>query len=77
MAEKMTFEKAMEKLEKAVKDLEQGDLALEKAFKKYEEGMKYSKYCQELLNRTEEKISLLTKNTGGEVEEIPYDKENE
>lgn len=73
MAEQMTFEKAMEKLEKAVKALEEGDISLEKAFKKYEEGMKHSKYCQELLDKTEEKISLLTRNSKGEIEETPYD----
>jgi len=35
----MSFEKAMEKLEKIVSDLEDGDLSLDESLKKYEEGI--------------------------------------
>ena len=39
MAQK-TFEQSMKQLEQIVKELEDGDLPLEKALKKFEEGMK-------------------------------------
>jgi len=40
MAPKQSFEKAMEQLEKIVKELEDGDLPLEKAMKRFEQGNK-------------------------------------
>ena len=53
---KKTFEKAMEQLEKIVADLEAGDIPLDKALQKFEEGMALSKYCAERLDETEKKV---------------------
>jgi exodeoxyribonuclease VII small subunit len=72
MAKKKTFEAALEELEKIVKEMETGDLCLEDAVKKYETGMKQSKYCLDLLDKTEKKISLLTKDRDGNVKEEPF-----
>lgn len=75
MAKKKTFETALKELENIVKEMESGDLSLEDAVKKYESGMKQSKYCLDLLDKTEKKISLLTKDRDGNVKEEPFEDE--
>lgn len=75
MAKKRSFETALKELEEIVREMESGDLSLEDAVKKYESGMKQSKYCLDLLDKTERKISLLTKDTDGHIKEIPFEDE--
>jgi exodeoxyribonuclease VII small subunit len=69
---KQTFEKAMEKLEKIVQELESADLPLEKAIKKFEEGVQLSKFCSEKLDETEKRITILLKDQNGNVLEKPF-----
>jgi len=75
---KKTFETAMKQLEQIVKDLETGDMPLEKAIKKFEEGIQISKYCSEKLDASEKKITLLMQDSDGEkLSEIPFVTENQ
>ena len=67
-----TFEKAMNKLEQIVQELESADLPLEKAIKKFEEGVQLSKFCSEKLDETEKKITILLKDQNGQVFEKPF-----
>ena len=76
MAQK-TFEQSMKHLERIVKELEDGDLPLEKAIKKFEEGMKLTKLCSAKLDETERKISVLLKNAEGQMVEKPLVAEDE
>ena len=69
---KKTFEQAMKQLEQIVQDLESGDMPLEKAIKKFEEGIQLSKYCTSKLDESEKKITILMKDATGEVSEAPY-----
>jgi exodeoxyribonuclease VII small subunit len=69
---KQTFEKAMEKLEKIVQELESADLPLEKAINKFEEGVQLSKFCSEKLDETEKRITILLKDQNGKVLEKPF-----
>lgn len=69
---KQTFEKAMEKLELIVQQLESGDQPLEEAVKKFEEGVKLSKFCSEKLDQTEKRITLLLKDQTGNLFEKPF-----
>jgi exodeoxyribonuclease VII small subunit len=62
-----TFEMAMKQLEQIVQDLENGDLPLEKAIKKFEEGIKISKYCSEKLDESEKRITLLMRDSDGKI----------
>ena len=73
MAKKKNFETALNELEDIVKHLESGDLSLEEALKKYEAGIKQSKFCQDLLNQAEEKIRVLTRDSQGDVKESQLD----
>jgi exodeoxyribonuclease VII small subunit len=67
MAE-IKFEEALKKLEKIVEDLEQGDLSLDEALKKYQEGIDLSRVCSQRLESAKKKIEVLTKNKKGEFE---------
>jgi exodeoxyribonuclease VII small subunit len=68
-----TFEKALIQLEKIVSELETGDLPLEKALKKFEEGVAFSRFCSEKLDESERKIALLLKEPDGTLKEQRID----
>lgn len=75
---KKTFEMAMKQLEQIVQDLETGDMPLEKAIKKFEEGIRVSKYCSEKLDESEKRITLLMRDSDGKnTSEIPFVIEDE
>ena len=67
-----TFEKAMNKLEQIVQELESADLPLEKAIKKFEEGVQLSKFCSEKLDETEKRITILLKDQNDQLIEKPF-----
>lgn len=69
---KVTFEIAMKQLEQIVQELESGNLSLEDSIKKFEEGIKLSKYCSAKLDETEKKITLLLKDQDGNIIEKPF-----
>ena len=68
MEEDIQFEKALERLEKIVSALESGELSLDEALKRYEEGVKLSRACSKKLNETEKKIEMLTKSLNASAE---------
>jgi len=72
-----TFEKAMNKLEQIVQELESADLPLEKAIKKFEEGVQLSKFCSEKLDETEKRITILLKDQNDRVFEEPFNSKTE
>jgi exodeoxyribonuclease VII small subunit len=74
---KKTFEQSMKQLEQIVQELESGDLSLEKAIKKFEEGIQLSKFCSNKLEETEKRISILLKDTNGEISEVPFKPDDE
>lgn len=69
---KKTFEQSLKQLEQIVHELESGDLPLEKALKKFEEGIQLSKLCSQTLDETEQKISILLKGQDGGIVEKPF-----
>jgi len=75
MAEEIKFEKAIERLEKIVTDLEAGNISLEDALKKYEEGIHLSRACQKKLSEAEKKVEILTRAAGGQLKAEPFDLE--
>jgi len=54
------FESAIAELEKIVKQLEEGDLALDKSLALFERGVALSRYCHEQLGTAERRIEQLT-----------------
>ena len=65
----MNFEDTMKKLEEIANELEKGDLDLDTSVTKFEEGMKISKECSEMLEKAEKKITMLIKGENGELAE--------
>lgn len=78
MAEKKekSFEEELEELNKIAEELEKGDLTLEASVKKFEEGMKISKKCNEALDKAEKKITELV-NKNGSIDEVEYKRQND
>ena len=67
----------MKQLERIVQELEDGELPLEKAIKKFEEGIKLTRFCAAKLDETEKKVSVLLKNADGQVVAKPFRPEGE
>ncbi|KPA16974.1 Exonuclease VII, small subunit [Candidatus Magnetomorum sp. HK-1] len=70
---KKTFENAIEQLDKIVQELETGDIPLEQAIKKFEEGVKLSQLCSKRLDETEQKMSMLIKTAEGQLSTVPFE----
>jgi len=70
---KKSFESAIEQLDAIVRELETDEIPLEKAIKKFEEGVKLSQLCAKRLDETEEKMSLLIKAADGQLTNIPFE----
>ncbi|MFQ5549565.1 MAG: exodeoxyribonuclease VII small subunit [Woeseia sp.] len=62
----VNLEKALADLEALVDELESGDLPLEQAMKKFEQGIKLTRSCQKALKDAEQKVEILLKSAGGE-----------
>ena len=73
----VTFEDAIIRLEEIVKLLETGDAKLEQSLALFEEGVKLTGYCNELLDGAEQKVMMLVKNDEGGMDEIPMPKSGE
>ena len=64
----LNLEKALQDLETIVEELESGDLPLDKAMKKFEDGIKLTRNCQAALKDAEQKVEILLKSVGGDEE---------
>ena len=73
---KQTFESTVKRLESIVHELESGDLTLDEALKKFQEGVKLSKLCSNKLDETEKKVSILLKDEEGNVRVEPFQDES-
>jgi exodeoxyribonuclease VII small subunit len=73
---KKNFEESLKKLDEIVDSLENNDLTLEDAVKKFEEGIKLSKFCAEKLDEAEQKISVLKKDMDGNLKQENFDENN-
>jgi exodeoxyribonuclease VII small subunit len=74
--EKMNFEKAMERLDKIVGEMESGSLSLEEMIARFEEGQSLIRFCSVKLNEVEKKVEMLVKK-GGEVKTEPFEETEE
>ncbi len=69
MKEEASFEETIKNLEQIANELEKGDLNLDESVTKFEEGMKLSKMCNDILESAEKRISILVKKDDGLTEE--------
>ena len=60
-----SFETSLEALEQIVRQLEGGDLPLEKSLELFEQGIRLSRECQDRLNQAERRIEVLMRDNQG------------
>ena len=72
MSKTIKFEEAMTKLEEAVRLLENGNLTLDESIEKYEDALKYVRACNEMLEKAEQKVKILTESVDGSVSDRPF-----
>jgi len=79
-AKPKSFESSLEELERIVRELEQGELPLERSLELFEQGVALSRECQERLNQAERRIEILMRDNKGQPTARPFepdDKEND
>lgn len=63
----MSFEQALEALEKIVQKLEAGDVPLDASIALYERGEDLRKHCQARLDSAQQRIEKIVTNQAGEA----------
>ena len=58
------FEECIQRLENIVRELEQGEVPLERSLQLFEEGMQLSASCRKELDDAEGKVEILLKQNG-------------
>ena len=66
----VSFESGLDELEKVVKELEGGDLSLDRSLALFERGMTLSDTCRKQLEEAETRVEILMKRPG-EVQPEP------
>ena len=59
-----SFEACLDQLEKVVKELEAGDLTLERSLELFERGMGLSESCRKQLEEAETRVEMLIRKDG-------------
>ena len=60
----VSFESSMDELEKVVKELEGGDLSLDRSLELFERGMNLSDICRKQLEEAETRVEMLIRKDG-------------
>jgi len=60
----LPFETSLDELEKVVKELEAGDLPLERSLELFEKGMCLSEVCRKQLEEAETRVEMLIRKEG-------------
>jgi len=66
-----SFESSLDELEKVVKQLEAGDLPLERSLELFEKGMALSEACRKQLENAETRVEMLIRKDG-KVQAEPF-----
>ena len=66
-----TFESCLDELEKVVKELEAGDLPLERSLELFERGMNLSDVCRKQLEEAETRVETLIRKEG-KIQPMPF-----
>ena len=71
----LTLEQAFERLEAAIRALDDGDLSLDEALARFEEGTRLVRYSEHLLENAELRVQQLLSNDLGTVTLAPFESE--
>lgn len=66
-----SFEAGLQELEQIVKEMESGELPLERALELFEKGMKVSENCRKQLEEAETRVEILLRK-GDKVQPEPF-----
>jgi exodeoxyribonuclease VII small subunit len=66
-----TFEAGLQELENIVREMESGELPLERALELFEKGMKLSEACRRQLEEAESRVEILVRK-GDKVQAEPF-----
>ncbi|MBD8893116.1 exodeoxyribonuclease VII small subunit [Roseibium litorale] len=73
----LSFEDALQQLETIVRQLEQGNVPLERSIEMYERGAQLRKHCDGLLKAAEAKVEKIQMNQDGSAAStVPLDPES-
>jgi exodeoxyribonuclease VII small subunit len=67
----LSFEAGLQSLETIVKEMESGDLPLERALELFERGVKLSEACRKQLEEAETRVEILIRRAG-EMQPQPF-----
>ncbi len=67
----LTFEAALDELERVVTALEKGEVPLEASIALYARGAELRRHCEAKLKSAEEQVALITEGPDGEVRAKP------
>jgi exodeoxyribonuclease VII small subunit len=67
----LSFESGLQQLETIVKEMESGELPLERALELFERGMKLSDTCRKQLEEAESRVEILMRRAG-DVQPQPF-----
>ncbi len=65
MENNITFEQSLMRLESIVKELESSDVSLDESLALFEEGVKLSGVCSNLLKNAKQKVDILIESADG------------
>ena len=68
----LSYEEAISKLEKILKDLENDDCTLNDSLDKFKKGIELYNYCNDLLSKAEGEIKILLRDDGMNMQEVEF-----
>ena len=77
MTPEKSFESSLDDLEQIVKQLEAGDLPLERSLELFEQGVRLSRECQKRLDDAERKVEVLLRGNDGVYKAAPFEEPEE
>ncbi len=73
MEKNIKFEDALNALEDIIKNLENGNMPLDKSLESFEEAVNLIRLCNEKLENAEQKVKILIEGNDGVITDIPFD----
>ena len=68
-----SFESSLEELEQIVRQLEGGDLPLDRSLELFEQGVRLSRECQKRLDEAERKVEILLRGSDGIYKAVSFE----
>jgi exodeoxyribonuclease VII small subunit len=77
MTAEKSFESSLDELEQIVRQLEAGDLPLDRSLELFEHGVRLSRECQKRLDDAERKVEILLRGNDSAHRPTPFEEPEE